>query len=87
MNPSDVRKAIHDEQLSNADPKLAVLKKLLFGFWEMNWVALNNGNDLLLPGDNARQAFFAHPKVLLDQQALDSLNPLFTPYTISTRSL
>ena len=53
----------------------------------MNWIALNNGSDLNLPGDGARQPFFAHPRVQLGQQLVDSLDPLNTPYTIGTRSI
>ena len=86
-DPSDVCRAIARESMGPHDSRLDALKRVLFGVWEMNWIALNNGSDLLLPGDNVRQAFIAHPKVLLDQQPVDSLNPLFTPYTISTRSL
>ncbi|MFB0934287.1 MAG: transglutaminase-like domain-containing protein [Propionivibrio sp.] len=50
VNPSDVRKAIQSEGLSHADPKLTVLKKLLFGFWEMNWVSFNAAQDVELRG-------------------------------------
>ena len=50
VNPSDVRKAIQSELLSNSDPKLTVLKKLLFGFWEMNWVSFNAAQDVVLRG-------------------------------------
>ena len=50
VNPSDVRKAILSEGLSHVDPKLAVLKKLLFGFWEMNWVSFNAAQDVELRG-------------------------------------
>jgi transglutaminase-like putative cysteine protease len=48
VNPSDVRQAILDENLSPFDPKLTVLKKLLFGFWEMNWVSFNAAQDVIL---------------------------------------
>jgi transglutaminase-like putative cysteine protease len=50
VDPSDVRKAIREEQLLNGDPKLTVLKKLLFGFWEMNWVSFNAAQDVNLRG-------------------------------------
>ena len=50
VDPADVRKAIREEQLSSADPKLNVLKKLLFGFWEMNWVGFNAAQDVQLRG-------------------------------------
>src|ERR1035437_2534913 len=50
VDPSDVRKAIRDERLTNSDPKLTVLKKLLFGFWEMNWISFNAAQDVVLRG-------------------------------------
>jgi transglutaminase-like putative cysteine protease len=50
VNPSDVRQAILGEDLSQRDPRLAVLKKLLFGFWEMNWVGFNAAQDVTLQG-------------------------------------
>ena len=64
VNPSDVRKAIHDEQLSLQDPKLNVLKKLLFGFWEMNWIGYNAAQDVNLRGLNgAPLPYLAAPKL------------------------
>ena len=48
VNPADVRQAILDEGLSPHAPHLTVLKKLLFGFWEMNWIALNAAQDVRL---------------------------------------
>jgi transglutaminase-like putative cysteine protease len=50
VDPGDVRKAIHDERLGNGDPKLVVLRKLLFGFWEKNWIAFNSAQDVRLQG-------------------------------------
>ena len=46
VDPSDVRKVIFEENLSNHDSKLTVLKKLLFGFWEMNWIAFNAAEEI-----------------------------------------
>jgi transglutaminase-like putative cysteine protease len=48
VNPSDIRQAILDEGLSPHDPHLTALKKLLFGFWEMNWIAFNTAQDVRL---------------------------------------
>ncbi|MCP5268706.1 MAG: transglutaminase domain-containing protein [Zoogloeaceae bacterium] len=41
VNPADLRQTVLEEKLLPDDSKLQVLKKLLFGFWEMNWVGLN----------------------------------------------
>ncbi|MDR3300421.1 MAG: transglutaminase-like domain-containing protein [Candidatus Accumulibacter sp.] len=50
VDPADVRQAILDENLNPADPRLTVLKKLLFGFWEMNWIGFNTALDVLPHG-------------------------------------
>ncbi len=50
VDPADVRKVIREERLSSADPKLTVFKKLLFGFWEMNWIGFNTAQDVHLRG-------------------------------------
>lgn len=52
VNPADVRKAVQSEALSPFDPKLTVLKKLLFGFWEMNWASFNAAQDVTLRGSS-----------------------------------
>ena len=54
VDPADVQKAIREERLSLSDPKLTVLKKLLFGFWEMNWIAFNAAQDVSLRGSNGK---------------------------------
>lgn len=48
VDPADVRKAIAEENISSADPKLPVFKKLLFGFWEMNWIGFNAAQNVTL---------------------------------------
>ncbi len=64
VDPADVRKAIREERLSNGDPKLNVLKKLLFGFWEMNWISCNAGQDISLRGSSAPPLpFLIYPEV------------------------
>ena len=53
-HPADVRRAAQSENLGHADPKLNVLKKLLFGFWEMNWVGFNAAQDIILQGGDGK---------------------------------
>jgi hypothetical protein len=50
VDPSDVRRTIALEGISDRDSKLLSLKKILFGVWEMNWIAFNLGTDIVLPG-------------------------------------
>lgn len=63
VDPSDARRAIALEGLSDRDSKLTALKKILFGVWEMNWVAFNVGNDLTLPQASTRLPFFILPRL------------------------
>ncbi len=68
VNPADVRKAIQSEFLSISDPKLTVLKKLLFGFWEMNWVSFNAAQDVSLRGSSGTTLPFLITPVLESQE-------------------
>lgn len=75
VEPSDVRKAILDEHLSNGDPKLTVLKKLLFGFWEMNWISFNVAQDVSLRGSTGQTLpFLVYPVVESMNGRFDSLD-------------
>ena len=72
VDPADVRKAIREENLDNHDPKLTVLKKLLFGFWEMNWVSLNAAQDVRLRGlDGDPLPWLLYPVVETGEWRLD----------------
>ena len=62
VDPSDVRRAIAREILSERDSKLMALRRVLFGVWEMNWIALNVGSDLVLPGQNKPLPFLVLPQ-------------------------
>jgi transglutaminase-like putative cysteine protease len=49
-DPADVRKALAEDGASLDRMKEAVLRKLLFGFWEMNWIGFHRNPDLPLRG-------------------------------------
>jgi len=73
VDPADVRRAIRDERLSNGDPKLTVLKKLLFGFWEMNWISFNAAQDVSLRGSSGKTLpFLVYPQVETAEGQFDS---------------
>ncbi|MEI7611944.1 MAG: transglutaminase-like domain-containing protein [Betaproteobacteria bacterium] len=73
VDPSDVRQAMREERLGNGDPKLNVLKKLLFGFWEMNWVSFNAAQDVALRGSTGKTLpFLIHPQVETAEGRLDT---------------
>lgn len=73
VNPADLRQAVIAEKLAPDDGKLAVLKKLLFGFWEMNWVGLNTALEVTPRGSNSRPLpFLATPHVETADGTLDT---------------
>ncbi|MCX8145317.1 MAG: transglutaminase-like domain-containing protein [Azovibrio sp.] len=64
VDPSDVRRTIALEALDHRDPKLVAMRKILFGVWEMNWMAYNVAEDLVLPDSNIALNFFAQPQLV-----------------------
>jgi len=83
VNPADVRKAIHDEHLSSHDPKLVVLSKLLFGFWEMNWLAFNSALDVRLRGGIGKALpFLVLPEAETSTGRFSSLDAQRLSYTV-----
>lgn len=85
VDPSDVRRAIALEGLSDRDSKLLSLKKVLFGVWEMNWIAFNVGSDVTLPGRNATMPFLLLPQLETPNGRQDGTSPQSIQYTISAR--
>ncbi|MDD2884694.1 MAG: transglutaminase-like domain-containing protein [Dechloromonas sp.] len=81
VDPSDVRRAIGREGLSDQDSRLNALKRVLFGVWEMNWIAFNVGSDISLPEQNKRQPFFLFPQ-FDGQPTISNGTP---PYRITAR--
>ena len=87
VDPSDVRRSIALEGYSDRDGKLLSLKKILFGVWEMNWIAFNVGNDITLPGQNRVLPFLLHPQLESPYGRLDGTNPTAIQYTITARGV
>ena len=84
VNPADVRKAIRDENLSDGDPKLTVLKKLLFGFWEMNWIGFNAALDVSLRGSTGNPLpFLSYPTIETANDRFDSLETDRLSYNVT----
>ena len=85
VDPSDVRRAIAMEGLSDRDSKLLSLKKVLFGVWEMNWIAFNVGTDVLLPGRQNALPFLLLPQLESQNGKRDGTNPAGFEFTINSR--
>jgi len=85
VDPSDVRRAIAMEGLSDQDSKLQSLRKILFGVWEMNWIAFNVGTDVELPGRQTKVPFLLLPQLEAQGTLRDGTNPTGFEYTINAR--
>lgn len=76
VDPADVRKVVLEEKLPPDDPRIEALRKRLFGYWEMNWVAFNSGRDLMLePPCRGPLRFFMYPYAECAGVGPDGLNP------------
>ncbi|MDQ5945249.1 MAG: hypothetical protein QG619_669 [Pseudomonadota bacterium] len=76
VNPADLRQAVLEEKLAPDDGKLTVLKKLLFGYWEMNWVGLNTALEVTPRSSNSKPLpFLATPHVETADGVLDTADP------------
>lgn len=91
VDPADVRKVALEEPPTNLalnDPKVVAARKALFGAWEMNWIAYNFAQDVVLPG--ARRplvGFLMYPQAETAVGQLDCLDPDKFRYTITAREL
>jgi hypothetical protein len=87
VDPSDVRRAISMEVLSDRDSKLISLKKILFGVWEMNWIAFNLGTDVVLPGKSASIPFLLMPQLESSGNRFGASDSASPQYSIRTRQV
>jgi len=91
-DPGDVRKLILEEppgNLSPQSPKVAEVRSYLFGNWEGNWMAYNNGHDVSLPGSSLQQPlpFLMYPQAETAEGMLDCLNPTAFRYGLTSREI
>ena len=87
VDPSDVRRAISLEVLSDRDSKLQALRKVLFGVWEMNWIAFNVGSDVTLPGRSGTLPFVLLPQLSTLEGSRNGTDPDGFHYSIKTRQV
>jgi transglutaminase-like putative cysteine protease len=87
VDPCDVLRAIATEGLSYRDSKLLSLKKILFGVWEMNWVAFNVGIDIVLPGRMNPVPFLVLPQLETAAGLRDGTDPGGFEFAISARQV
>jgi len=87
VDPSDVRRAIVFENLSDQDSRLTSLKRVLFGIWEMNWIAYNVGIDITLDGLSEAIPFLLLPRLETPHGHVDGTDPAAIQYRISARRI
>ena len=87
VDPADVRKVMLEEPPGNLplqDAKVEAAHKRLFGSWEMNWLALNTAQDVVLPDSKgSKLPFFMYPNGESGGERLDSLEPDKFKYVIT----
>jgi transglutaminase-like putative cysteine protease len=87
-DPADVRKVVLEEppgKLAIDDAKVIAARKTLFGAWEGNWLAYNDGHDIALPGSNGpKLGFLMYPQAEVAGARLDCLDPDAFKYTIKS---
>lgn len=91
VDPADVRKVVLEEppgNLAATDEKVLRMRRMLFGAWEMNWLAYNYAHDVQLPGSRGPKIpFLMYPNGETAAGRLDSLDPESFKYTIASREL
>lgn len=89
VDPADVRKLMLEEKKpSLADADVGKARDLLFGSWEMNWIAFNDAHDVTLPGSTGKPLpFLMYPQAEEAGTRRDSLDPERFKYTITAREI
>jgi transglutaminase-like putative cysteine protease len=91
VDPADVRKVVLEEppgKLALNDEKVKRARQMLFGAWEMNWLAYNYAHDVQLPGSTGPKiGFLMYPNGETAAGRLDSLDPDSFKYAITAREL
>jgi len=91
VDPADVRKVVLEEPPGNLSLNDELVKKArtrLFGSWEMNWMAFNFANDVVLPGSKgAPVSFFMYPQAETAEGRLDCLDADAFKYEISSKEV
>lgn len=91
VDPADVRKVVLEEPPGNlalTDDRVVRMRKMLFGAWEMNWLAYNYAHDVPLPGSKGPKiGFFMYPQAETSGGRLDELDPDAFKYAITSREL
>ncbi|MBC2887217.1 transglutaminase domain-containing protein [Ochrobactrum sp. CM-21-5] len=90
-DPADVRKVMLEEEkdgLTIDDPRVVAVRNKLFGSWEGNWIAFNDGSDLVLPRSaGSPLGFLMYPQAEAAGARLDCLDPDRFRYAMTAREI
>ncbi|MCC7484869.1 MAG: transglutaminase domain-containing protein [Burkholderiales bacterium] len=90
VDPADVRKVALEEPPGNlriGNPRVMVVRRKLFGAWEMNWLAYNTAHDVVLPGSKTTVPYLMYPNGESGGRVLDQLDPDAFRYAITAREI
>jgi len=91
IDAADVRKVMLEEPPGNllpTDPKVVEARETLFGAWEGNYMAYNDGHDIALPGSQDDPVpFLMYPQAHIGDERLDSLDAATFVYEISVKEI
>src|SRR5262245_53531774 len=85
VDPADVRKVALEEEPGApvSAPHVRRARAEMFGSWEMNWMAFNDGHDVVLPGSSGKPLpFLMYPQAEVAGVRRDSLDPPAFRYSI-----
>ena len=90
-DPADVRKVMLEEEkdgLTADDPRVAAVRQKLFGSWEGNWIAFNDGSDIALPSAQGPElGFLMYPQAEVASARLDCLDADAFRYAMTAREV
>jgi transglutaminase-like putative cysteine protease len=89
VDPADVRKLMLEEKKPALnDAYVSKVRDMLFGSWEMNWIAFNDAHDVVLPGSKGKPLpYLMYPQAEEAGVRRNSLDPAKFKYTITAREL
>ena len=91
VDPGDVRKVALEEAPGNLaleHPQVQKARALLFGSWEMNWLAFNYAHDVSMPQSaHGKLPFFMYPQLETAEGRRNCLDPANFAYQITSREL
>lgn len=90
-DPADVRKVMLEEEkdgLTADDPRVVAVRQKLFGAWEGNWIAFNDGSDVALPSAQGGElGFLMYPQAEVASTRLDCLDADAFHYSMTAREI